>query len=738
MRRTLFAASVGAAFAVILALNLPLWAGISAVVLLLAAVLCCVIFRRRPPVRRMSPVIFAAFAACLFSLVFTARSVWPVLPLAGKQADVAGVIVEEPKPADGRYVYIVETARVGLDGAPQKMRLRLYSRQCLGAGAFDQITASVRFYEPGDMVKGAYYADGIYLCASLYGGAEVTPVLRKPLYYRAIQIRGFVRGLLYERLSYEEASVLSGLVLGDTFSFPEELSGPVRASGLSHLMAVSGTHLAILCQLMFTGLQKLRCNRRISALLTMGGVVSVMAVTGFSGSVVRAGLTYLMMLSGMLVFRKADPLNSLGAAVLLMLAVSPCAAFDVSFQLSVLASLGMILLCPPIYRLLTRRVPENRYFRLTYKGAAMITAQTLAATIATLPAVILTFGQVSLISPVSNLFVCHASTLALVLTAAAAFGFALPFLSFIGSPLLLGGGLLAKYMVFGIRLFGGLPFASVPLSHRYIGLWLAFTLLLSGAVLFFFRAGRRPYRLAALLSACLLMAGSLSCGFTQKDIIRIAVLDDPAGVAVMVTKNGRAMMIGAGSGDTAAWRAKDYLRSLGAEQLDLVLLPGLEENTAGGAVPLLRQLKSRLLLAPDTGAHAAAVSAFSAERLPRGPLDSARIRLWENVTVSSVKTGTGYTILLQIGATAVMLTAPGQEMGALPEDWPRPQLLISGTAVPSGFTGGTVVVSGSSLSAEAAAGRLARQSSAVYVTGGRGDLFIITKGNGDLAVTREP
>jgi ComEC/Rec2-related protein len=141
----------------------------------------------------------------------------------------------------------------------------------------------------------------------------------------------------------------------------------------------------------------------------------------------------LLVLSGAL-GRRYNVFTALALAALLMTAIEPLLIYDAGFQLTTLATLGIPLLTPPLQRLLIFAL--GRLGHGIGAGIAESLAVTMAAQIATLPVLALTFGEVSLIAPIANLLT-------------------VPLLA----PLLVLGGLLALFGAIGVPLFGGLALA---------------------------------------------------------------------------------------------------------------------------------------------------------------------------------------------------------------------------------------------------------------------------------------
>ncbi|WP_238996462.1 ComEC/Rec2 family competence protein [Paenibacillus pinistramenti] len=197
-------------------------------------------------------------------------------------------------------------------------------------------------------------------------------------------------GVLFGGLN---SGFMKGLLIGDTEELDQDLYNGFSALGLTHILAISGSHVAINAGVLFWLFRRLRVPREVSYTLVIGFIPFYMLLTGLSPSVVRSGLMAVIGLYLLRQRRLKDGLNILAAAVLLMLLWEPYYLLDVSFQLSFAVTGGLILFVPlvqPLVNFLPKRLA----------GAASIT---LAAQLISFPLTIYYFNQFSLLSLLSNL-----------------------------------------------------------------------------------------------------------------------------------------------------------------------------------------------------------------------------------------------------------------------------------------------------------------------------------------------
>ena len=257
-------------------------------------------------------------------------------------------------------------------------------------------------------------------------------------------------------MSYESAATVSALVFGDKSYFSDEFNENVRASGVAHVMVVSGMHLSVIVTMILNITERFVYNSKLKAAIMLLTVLVLSAICGFTKSILRAGFTYVVMALGILLKRSYTSENALGTAVSVILISSPFVIFNVSFQLSVLSTFGILAVALPI----------NRYFKGRIKGVLKRTMDTavlsLSAMLMTLPVAIYVFGEVSVVGVITNLligvptsFCLTVAVIALVLS---------PLLPFASSVLLDICDIAVRYVNDVINFMGSLEFSTVTVG----------------------------------------------------------------------------------------------------------------------------------------------------------------------------------------------------------------------------------------------------------------------------------
>lgn len=275
--------------------------------------------------------------------------------------------------------------------------------------------------------RGYVYTQYLPLDRWTYTGQSELPLITR----NALALRDTCLNLIDRGdFSPQARNILKALLIGYTGDLDDSQREAFSVAGLSHVLAVSGLHLGIIWAVVAALLAPLGWLRlhRLRALVIMILLWGYAYVTGLSPSVIRACVMASVVLTGILIGRKAYPMNSLFVAAFVMLLYNPHYLFQVGFQLSFLSVFSILLFYRPLYNLLPQ---GNRFARST----ASLLAVSAAAQLGTLPLVIYYFHTLPLAGLITNLIVVPLLPLLL------GGGFLWLFLAGIGmAPALLGRG----------------------------------------------------------------------------------------------------------------------------------------------------------------------------------------------------------------------------------------------------------------------------------------------------------
>lgn len=209
------------------------------------------------------------------------------------------------------------------------------------------------------------------------------------------KVRENVTDLFNSSLSVTQSSLLLGIVFGIKQEMPVSFYDKLQKTGLLHVIAASGMNVAMVGGFL-VGFFGLFFKRQLALILSIFGILIYAFLAGFEASIVRASIMGVLVISAQLFGRQNSSFLGLFAAGVIMLFLNPSLVFDVGFQLSFMATLGLIYLRP----LFTLNQKFKYLIRKSIIGEDLTT--TISAQIFTLPILLVNFGSYSLISILVN------------------------------------------------------------------------------------------------------------------------------------------------------------------------------------------------------------------------------------------------------------------------------------------------------------------------------------------------
>ena len=406
---------------------------------------------------------------------------------------------------------------------------------------------------------------------------------------------------VYRIFPNPEASLLAGILLGDDNGLPASLQQAYQNTGTAHIIAISGFNIAILASLLvslFGGL----LGRRRGAVAAVAGIVLYTLLVGATPSVVRAAIMGGLAILARQLGRRQNGLNTLAITAGVMTLINPNTLWDVGFQLSFAATLGLILYAQPLQDWFTRILARRFPLATAQKISAPISTFmffTLAAQLTTLPVMAYQFGRISLVSIIANPFVLPVQPALMVLAGLAVL------LSFIYLPL---GQLaawiawpLAAYTDRVVEFFNRLPHGTIVLgefSFLFVVLFfgILFILTFAGPRL---KQALRPVLAPSMALSALAVTGFLvwSAAFLRPDgRLHLTFLDVGSADAILIqTPSGRSVLVNGGPSPSmlarslglrlsAFDRSLDWLVVASTQQQQLAALPSMLDRFQLGNV----------------------------------------------------------------------------------------------------------------------------------------------------------
>jgi competence protein ComEC len=190
---------------------------------------------------------------------------------------------------------------------------------------------------------------------------------------------------------------LKGILIGYTDTLPEDIKESFKKTGVSHILAVSGYNMAIIVMLVYQQLMNRQVSRSLSFWITVIVILVFTILTGAEASIMRAGIFAILILTAEQIQRYVGGIRPLILCATLLVIINPFyIAYDIGFQLSFLAVIGLIIY-GQLFQTYTEGIPSL--------GILPMIGETLFAQILVLPILIYYFGQISIISILANILI---------------------------------------------------------------------------------------------------------------------------------------------------------------------------------------------------------------------------------------------------------------------------------------------------------------------------------------------
>jgi competence protein ComEC len=442
-----------------------------------------------------------------------------------------------------------------------------------------------------------------------------------------------------------QAALAQGLLLGKRSGIDQRTLEAFNRTGMAHVLAVSGFNVAVVAAALSLLARRL-VRRNIAAIIALLGIIVYAMIVGGGPSVVRATVMGGIVLIGVCLGRPSSALASLSVAGLLMTAHDPLILWDVGFQLSFLATLGLVLVIPVLSS------PFGSLPSMARDGLTL----TLAAQIATLPVVAVNFQQLPVLSLPANLLALPILPPIVVLSGVTALVGAVS--SGLGKVVGWVAWMFITSLLAIVEGLGALPWASLPLSGvPMLFVWvyyLALALLLLSIwqssfltrIVMAWRAVSWP---KGPVLAGLAMAAAipwLAVVALPSEQVTVSFLNVGQGDAILIRTAHRVVIIDGGPDPVILEDALGRRLPFWWRKLDLVVLTHGDEDHVGGLVNLPAKYDVAQVLQP--------------ERLPTGTVCSAWQQSLKDNGVPVVAATRGQEVQIESDVKLTVLHPPAR------------------------------------------------------------------------------
>jgi competence protein ComEC len=516
---------------------------------------------------------------------------------------VSGSVDDDPiaRKASRRLIVRLDHVAMGAGQIPSSLRIEatVYGMTPVHYGDLVLLTGEIQPPPRFDQFDYRAYLSEQGIAGVMPGArlVRVTSHGGDPLHSGLLGLRHAVIDRVDRSLPEPQAALLLGVVFGYRAALPPVLQQQMVASGLIHIVVISGLKVSLLARIIQQAVG--RWARSAAPLIAAGAMAFYALLAGASAAALRAAAMGIVVVIAGRLHRDSHVFVSLSLTAAVMLGLKPDLAGDVSFQLSFAGTIGIAAMTDAVAA------------RLGWIPALLRDpfAATIAAEAATWPLMLANFHQLSLIGPVANALVLPLLPAVMVVGGAGALAGSQ--IALAGWPLLQAAGMIASWYQHVIASLGSLPLAAITMPY-FPARWLAAAMILNGGALIGLRLRQFFWRKKIWLALGAAGLATVALLLIRPDgRVHVYALDVGTGSAVLVrTPNGHQVLIDAGPDADKLTQAMGRALPPTARTLDVWLVTGGRRVNLGAAAVVLSRFHVQELVIADPDAWSATVRAL--------------------------------------------------------------------------------------------------------------------------------
>jgi len=410
-------------------------------------------------------------------------------------------------------------------------------------------------------------------------------------------LRARIVNVIKRSLPPQQAGLLNGMLIGYKQDLSPEVQYAFSASGLSHIMAVSGSNVAFIVLPLVFLFKKLKFRQKFANISIILVLIMFTLVTGFEPSVLRAVIMAIVVLIGQIMWRETEIFTSISFAAIVLFFYSPGILFNIGFQLSFAATISLVLFYNNLKQMLS--------FKFIPSFISDVLAATVSAQIGVLPIMLIYFNTVSVVSILSNLIVVPLVGVITIL------GLLMAVLGqiHIVFSILIGyvNNVLLSFVLVVTKISANMPWSVKTLVTPSV-----FIVICYYAVIIYFLWLRPKYKLRLDLKyfviVSVLILGTLFYGAFIPKGLEVVFLDVGQGDSAFIrTCKGKTVLIDGGGYSSASANSTSvgenivipFLLDYGVDRLDLVIATHGHDDHVQGLIPVLEKMKVDNLILPQ-------------------------------------------------------------------------------------------------------------------------------------------
>ena len=420
-------------------------------------------------------------------------------------------------------------------------------------------------------------------------------ILGTGIFHIISAIQNNIFEVLGKILPENQLGILLGMLIGDTSHISDESKLDFQKSGITHLLAVSGSNVAYVVVMTKFLFQKF-LGKKISNIITILTISIFVLISGASASVVRAGIMAIIIILAEIFARAPNTYATVAVSALLILLYNPFIICDIGFILSFGGTLGIVLLNEKI----KLKIEKSISFIAKYKLVSIIIdmlSVTLSAQIFLTPIMWFYFNQISIVSILTNLLVSSFTGVITIM------GIVMYFLGLTYFPLakLIGYSIyiLISIILWTASICAKIPYGNILLPTIKITEMIAYYLILFKV--FNVKKSAIANKLINV-AICILILLSVFQRFPIKAYIDVYMIDVGQGDSTLIqTKHGKNILIDGGGSENSSYDVGEkillpYLLDNTNGVIDYMFISHFHEDHAEGCISVLKNLKVKKII----------------------------------------------------------------------------------------------------------------------------------------------
>ena len=414
------------------------------------------------------------------------------------------------------------------------------------------------------------------------------------------KLKNTIENTFLKLLPKDYAGIINGMLNGDTKNVSKDILNDFKNSGITHLLAVSGSNVAYIIMFLSLCSDKI-FGKYVSHYIIIASIIIFIFVSGASASVARAGIMAILNIGAVLFSRKSDTMNNIFLSAIILLIINPLTVYEVGFIMSFVGTLGIVLLSTKIISFL------EKFIKIKFISETI--GVTVSAQMMLLPVMAYYFNSISIISLITNFLVVPISGFLTIL------GFVTVLVSLfsikVASVIAYAIYSLISFMLKVASIFSKISWANllVPtpkvwmIVFYYVAIYLLFAKCPKEAVVKIFHYKRiRKVKVLIFEAMAMFIVIYNVINIIPRNYIMLNMIDVGQGDCFYIeTSNKKTILVDGGGSESSDYDiganiVVPYLLDMGKKSVDLIIVSHPHEDHIEGVITVIEQLNVKKVM----------------------------------------------------------------------------------------------------------------------------------------------